>query len=170
MGASWRAKQEEFFQQADWLSDLKFRVSYGTSGNNAGVGRYQSLGLWTSSSNYQYGYNSGLGHTSLSNPELGWEKQKMFNVGVDFGFFHNRLSGSVEYFVKTSDDLLYDFPLPASHGINSVMMNLAKVQNKGAEFVLNAIPVQARDFSWDVSFNFATSKDKILDLAGGQTE
>lgn len=166
VGASWRAKQEDFLKNADWLSDLKLRASYGTSGNNAGVGRYQSLGLWTSSSSYQYGYNSGLGHTSLSNPELGWEKQKMLNVGVDFGFFNNRLTGSVEYFVKTSDDLLYDFPLPASHGINSVMMNLAKVQNKGAELVLNAIPVQTKDFSWDLSFNFATSRDRILDLAG----
>ena len=166
VGASWRAKQEEFLQAVDWLSDLKFRASYGTSGNNAGVGRYQSLGLWTSSSSYQYGYNSGLGHTSLSNPELGWEKQKMLNVGVDFGLFGNRLSGSVEYFVKTSDDLLYDFPLPASHGINSVMMNLAKVQNKGAELVLNAIPVRTNDFSWDIAFNFATSRDEILDLAG----
>ena len=166
LGASWRAKQEDFLQDVDWLSDLKVRVSYGTSGNNAGVGRYQSLGLWTSSSDYQYGYNSGLGHTSLANPELGWEKQKMFNVGIDFGFLKNRITGSIEYFNKTSDDLLYEFPLPASHGLTSVMMNLAKVQNNGAEFTLNAIPVQTRDFTWDLSFNFSTSADKILDLAG----
>ena len=166
VGASWRVKQENFLQDADWLSDLKLRVSYGTSGNNAGVGRYQSLGLWTSSSSYQYGYNSGLGHTSLSNPALGWEKQKMFNVGLDFGFLHNRINGSIEFFNKTSDDLLYDYPLPASHGLTSVMMNLAKVQNTGAEFVLNAVPVQTKDFTWDLSFNFSTSADKILDLAG----
>jgi len=166
VGASWRAKQEDFLKDVDWLSDLKLRVSYGTSGNNAGVNRYQSLGLWTSSSDYQYGYNSGLGHTSLANPELGWEKQKMFNLGVDFGFFKNRLSGSVEFFNKISDDLLYDYPLPASHGISSVMMNLAKVRNQGFEFALNAIPVQTKDFTWDVAFNFSYNADKILDLAG----
>ena len=166
VGASWRIAQEDFLKDVDWISDLKLRASYGTSGNNAGVGRYQSLGLWTADSSYQYGDNSGLAHTSLSNPALGWEKQKMFNVGIDFGFFRNRISGSLEYFKKTSDDLLYDFPLPAGFGITSVMMNLAKVQNQGVEFVLNATPVQTRDFTWDVNFNFSYNADKILDLAG----
>ena len=166
VGASWRAKQEDFLKDVDWLSDLKLRASYGTSGNNAGVGRYQSLGLWTAASTYQYGDNSGLAHTSLSNPALGWEKQKMLNVGVDFGFLRNRISGSLEFFKKTSDDLLYDFPLPAGFGITSVMMNLAKVQNQGVEFVLNATPVQAGAFEWDVNFNFSYNADKILDLAG----
>jgi len=173
VGASWRAKQEDFFNDIDWLSDLKFRVSYGTSGNNAGLGRYQALGLWVASDSYLYGTNSGLGHESLSNPELGWEKQKMLNVGVDFGFLKNRISGSVEFFNKTSDDLLYEFPLPSSHGVSgfysqvtSVMMNLAKVKNQGVEIVLNAVPVQTKDFTWDVSFNFSSNADKILDLAG----
>ena len=173
VGASWRIKQEDFLQGADALSDLKLRVSYGTSGNNAGLGRYQSLGLWVASSNYQYGNNAGLGHESLSNSDLGWEKQKMLNVGLDFGFFKNRINGSVEFFKKTSDDLLYEYPLPASHGVagyydqvSSVMMNLAKVENKGVEFVLNVIPVQTTDFTWDVNFNFSSSSDRILDLAG----
>ena len=166
VGASWRVKQEAFLQDVDWLSDLKLRASYGTSGNNAGLSRYESLGLWTASDSYQYGYNSGLGHTSLSNPNLGWEKQKMLNVGVDFGFFQGKLSGSVEYFNKTSDDLLYEYPLPASHGLTSVMMNLAKVQNQGVELSLNATPVETRDFSWDLDFNFSYNADKILDLAG----
>lgn len=166
VGASWRAKQEDFLKDVDWLSDLKLRVSYGTSGNNAGLSRYQSLGLWVASDNYQYGYNSGMAHDSLSNPDLGWEKQKMFNVGVDFAFFHNRFSGSVEYFNKVSDALLYEFPLPATHGITSVMMNLAKVKNNGVEVVLNGTPVQTKDFSWDVNFNFSYNADKILDLAG----
>jgi len=172
-GASWRIKQEDFLQGVDALSDLKLRVSYGTSGNNAGLGRYQSLGLWVAASNYQYGNNAGLGHESLSNSDLGWEKQKMLNLGLDFGFLKNRISGSVEFFKKTSDDLLYEYPLPASHGVagyydqvSSVMMNLAKVENKGMEFVLNVIPVQSRDFTWDVSLNFSSSADKILDLAG----
>ncbi len=173
VGASWRLVQEAFIRDLGWVSDLKLRVSYGTSGNNAGLGRYQALGLWVANSNYQYGYNSGLGHESLSNPELGWEKQRMLNVGLDFGFWNNRLTGSVEYFNKTSDDLLYDFPLPSSHGvgsygqsISSVMMNLAKVRNQGVEFVIGGTPVQTRDFTWDINFNFSYNADKILDLAG----
>ena len=173
VGASWRLVQEDFIRDLDWISDLKFRVSYGTSGNNAGLGRYQALGLWVASSSYQYGNASGLGHESLSNPDLGWEKQRMLNVGLDFGFLHNRINGSVEFFRKTSDDLLYEYPLPASHGvagyydqISSVMMNLAKVRNQGVEIVLGGTPVQTRDFTWDVNFNFSYNADKILDLAG----
>ena len=173
VGASWRAKQEAFLKDADWLSDLKFRVSYGTSGNNAGLSRYQSLGLWVASNSYQYGSNAGLGHESLSNSELGWEKQKMLNIGVDFGFFKNHLTGSIEFFNKTSADLLYEYPLPASHGVagyydqvSSVMMNLAKVKNQGVEVVLSGSPVQTKDFTWDVDFNFSYNADKILDLAG----
>ena len=173
VGASWRIKQEDFMQDADWISDLKLRASYGTSGNDAGIGRYQSLGLWIADSSYQYGNSSGLGHESFSNPDLGWEKQKMFNVGLDFGFLKNRINGSIEFFNKTSDDLLYEYPLPSSHGVanfydqvSSVMMNLAKVQNRGVEFVLNATPVQSNDFTWDINFNFSHSADKILDLAG----
>ena len=173
VGASWRAKQEAFLQGVDWLSDLKFRLSYGTSGNNAGLGRYQALGLWVADDSYLYGNSAGLGHQSLSNSELGWEKQKMLNVGVDFGFFKNRLYGSFEVYNKVSDGLLYEYPLPASHGVGgyydsytTVMMNLAKVKNSGFEFNLNGNPVRFNDFSWDVSFNFAYNSDKILDLAG----
>ena len=173
VGASWRLIKEDFIRSADWISDLKLRASYGTSGNNAGLGRYQSLGLWVAANNYQYGNNAGLGHESLSNAELGWEKQKMLNIGLDFGFLRNRITGSVEFFNKTSDDLLYEYPLPASHGvagyydqISSVMMNLAKVKNQGVEVVLNGTPVQTRDFSWDINFNFSYNADKILDLAG----
>jgi len=173
VGASWRLIKEDFIQSADWISDLKLRASYGTSGNNAGLGRYQSLGLWVAANDYQYGNNAGLGHESLSNAELGWEKQKMLNIGLDFGFLRNRITGSIEFFNKTSDDLLYEFPLPASHGVagyydqvSSVMMNLAKVKNQGVEVVLNATPVQTRDFSWDINFNFSYNADKILDLAG----
>ncbi|MBQ6291991.1 MAG: SusC/RagA family TonB-linked outer membrane protein, partial [Bacteroidales bacterium] len=173
VGASWRMKQEDFLQNVDWLSDLKLRASYGTSGNNAGIGRYQSLGLWIADSSYQYGNVSGLGHESFSNPDLGWEKQRMLNIGVDFGFFKNRLNGSIEVFDKTSDDLLYEYPLPASHGVGNyydqvslVMMNLAKVRNRGLEFVLNGTPVQGKDFTWDINFNYSYNADKILDLAG----
>lgn len=173
VGASWRAKQEDFLQDADWLSDLKLRVSYGTSGNNAGLGRYQAQGLWVASDNYLYGGGAGFGHQSLANDNLGWEKQKMLNIGVDFGFLKNRLTGSLEFYNKASDGLLYEYPLPASHGVGStddtycvVMMNLAKVKNTGVELVLNGTPISGKDFNWDINFNMSANADKILDLAG----
>ena len=173
VGASWRLSEEEFIKDIDWISSLKLRASYGTSGNDAGIGRYQSLGLWYAASSYQYGSNSGLGHEVFSNPDLGWEKQRMFNVGVDFGFLDERINGSIEYFKKRSDDLLYEFPLPSSFGVGNyydqicaVMMNLAEVQNQGVEFSINAVPVRTKDFNWDLSFNFSYNADKIMDLAG----
>lgn len=173
LGASWRLSEEDFIKDIDWVNSLKLRASYGTSGNNAGIGRYQSLGLWTADSIYQYGNNAGLGHTSFDNPDLGWEKQKMLNVGLDFGVLNNRISGSFEVFAKTSDDLLYEYPLPSSFGVGpsgyqdcTVMMNMAKTRNTGFEFVIDAIPVMRKDFSWNVNLNFSHSADKILDLAG----
>ena len=165
VAGSWRLGQEAFIKDLGWIDDLKLRASYGTSGNNAGVGRYESLGTWGADSYYNYGTYSGFGHETLSNPDLSWEKQRMLNIGIDFGFL-NRISGSIEVFQKTSDGLLYDFPLPSSHGITSIMMNLAKVQNRGLEFELSADAVKTRDFNWNINFNFSTSADKILDLAG----
>ena len=86
------------------------------------------------------------GPTQFANPNLGWEKQAMFNVGVDFGFFDNRLYGTVEFFNKTSKDLLYNFPLPSSHGITSIMMNLAKVKNYGVEVELGGDIIKTGDW------------------------
>ena len=94
----------------------------------------------------------------------------MFNVGLDFGFFDNRLYGTVEFFNKTSKDLLYQFPLPSSHGITSIMMNLAKVRNHGVELELGADIIKAGDWLWSANFNISSSRDKILDLAGNDED
>lgn len=166
VGASWRIDQENFLKRVKWINALKLRVSYGTSGNNLGVDRYQSLGLWSAGSNYNYGSYPGFAHTQFANPDLGWEKQAMFNVGLDYELFNNKIYGSIEYFNKRSRDLLYKFPLPTSHGIENVMRNMAKVENNGFEFVLGADIVRKKNFNWNLSFNIATSTDKILDLAG----
>jgi TonB-linked SusC/RagA family outer membrane protein len=166
VGGSWRIDQESFIEEAEWISSLKLRSSYGTSGNNLGLGRYQSLGIWAAGASYNYGPYPGFGHTQFANPNLGWEKQAMFNVGIDFGFFDNRLYGTVEFFNKTSKDLLYNFPLPSSHGITSIMMNLAKVRNHGVELELGADIIKTGDWLWSANFNISSSRDKILDLAG----
>jgi len=172
-GASWRLSEEDFIKDVDWISNLKLRASYGTSGNNAGLGRYQSLGIWVADSSFQYGNNSGMGHSQFSNPDLGWEKQKMLNVGLDFGVLRDRITGSFEVFNKVSDDLLYSYPLPSSHGVGgyydyttSLMMNMAKVKNSGFEFEIAADAVTTRDFNWNISLNFSHNVDEILDLAG----
>lgn len=166
VGGSWKIDNEDFMKDVNWISALKLRASYGTSGNNMGLGRYQSLGMWAAGDTYNYGDYSGFSHTQFANPDLGWEKQAMFNVGVDFGFLNDRVYGSIEYYNKKSKDLLYDFPLPTSHGIESIMMNLAQVQNSGFELELGADIIRTKDWLWNLNFNFSASKDKILDLAG----
>ncbi|WP_449188515.1 SusC/RagA family TonB-linked outer membrane protein [Tannerella forsythia] len=164
-GASWRIEQEDLMKSFEWLDQLKLRLSYGTSGNNQGLDRYQSLGLWDSSSDYIYGTSSGTGHTQLANPHLKWEKQAMFNVGVDFRFL-NRFYGSAEYFYKSSKDLLYKYPLAASNGFESIMMNMAKVANYGVELTLGAHVLRDSPLKWNIDFNLSAIRDEIKDLVG----
>lgn len=163
VGASWRLEQERFLKEVPWIDQLKLRLSYGTSGNNQGLGRYQSLGLWSTGADYIYGTASGTGHTQLANPYLRWEKQEMFNVGVDYRFL-NRFYGSVEYFHKSSDDLLYNYPLAASNGFESVMMNMAKVANYGVEFTFGAYILRDTPLKWSIDFNLSAIRDEIKEM------
>lgn len=164
LGASWRINQEDFLKDIEWIDNLKLRLSYGTSGNKSGLARYASLGLWTTSADYLYGSNIGVGHDQLVNALLGWEKQGMFNVGVDFSFW-NRFNGSVDFFNKTSDGLLYDVPLALQNGLSSITMNAAKTSNTGFEIVLGANILRG-PLVWNMDLNASFIKDKIKDLNG----
>lgn len=164
-GASWRMEQENFMKNLTWIDQLKLRLSYGTSGNNQGLDRYQSLGLWDTGADYIYGTASGTGHTQLANPYLRWEKQAMFNIGVDYRFL-NRFYGSLEYFHKNSKDLLYNYPLAASNGFESIMMNMAKVANYGVEFTFGAYILRDTPVKWNVDFNLSAIRDEIKDIVG----
>ncbi|MDR2859626.1 MAG: TonB-dependent receptor [Mediterranea sp.] len=171
LGASWRINQESFLKEFESLDNLKLRLSYGTSGNKSGLTRlsndlvrYASLGLWTVSADYLYGNNAGAGHTQLANALLSWEKQAMFNAGVDFSFL-NRFYGSIDYFHKTSDGLLYDFPLALSNGFDNITLNAAKTANYGLELDLGA-NILTGVFKWNASLNASFIKDKINDLNG----
>ncbi|MDR1646139.1 MAG: TonB-dependent receptor [Tannerellaceae bacterium] len=172
-GASWRLNQEDFIKDIEAVDNLKLRFSYGTSGNKSGLAtlskdlvRYASLGLWTVSADYLYGPNAGAGHTQLANALLSWEKQAMFNVGVDFSFL-NRFYGSVDYFSKISDGLLYDYPLAMSNGFEKITLNAAQTLNSGFEIVLGANVLQG-PVKWNIDLNASLIKDEIKDLKGGE--
>jgi TonB-linked SusC/RagA family outer membrane protein len=171
VGASWRVNQESFLKDIDAIDNLKLRLSYGTSGNKSGLERlsndlvrYASLGLWTVSSDYLYGNNAGAGHTQLANALLSWEKQDMFNAGVDFSF-QNRFYGSIDYFRKTSDGLLYDYPLALSNGFQNITLNAAQTLNAGVELVLGA-NVLTGPLKWNIDLNASLIRDEIKDLNG----
>lgn len=163
-GISWKINKENFLNDLTYLDNLKLRISYGKSGNKGGLSRYASLGLWTASADYLYGNNTGVGHAQLANPALSWEKQGMFNAGLDFGF-QRRIYGSVDYFIKKSDGLLYDFPLAISNGFSSILLNAAKTMNSGFELSLGA-DILNGEFKWNANLNASLIRDKIQDLNG----
>lgn len=164
-GFSWRMKQEEFLKDISWLDNLKMRLSYGTSGNKGGLSRYQSLGLWSVSADYKYDTSNGAWLTQLANTKLGWEKQAMFNIGIDFSFL-SRYYGSVDYFNKTSDGLLYDLPISSETGLTSIKMNAAKTSNSGIELILGAQIFKDSPLKWNAELNASFIKDEIKDLYG----
>lgn len=168
LGTSWNAKSEDFLKDVAWVNNLKLRASYGTSGNDQ-VGVWNHLGLYDGSFAY-YG-NSGYVNNQVANPNLTWEQSESFNVGVDYTLW-KRLRGTVEYYNKVTDNLLFDIPLTSSKGgtiVSTVASpsfkgNFGKMRNSGIEFELSYALIQKNDLSLDLSFNIATNKNELLEL------
>lgn len=165
VGASWKVMEEKFMESTkDWLSNLSLRISYGAQGNdNVGYYAYQAL-----YSIYNNLGQSGLRASRLATPELSWETNLNLNVGVDFGLWNNRLSGTVEYFMRRSKDLLFSRDLVPSSGFSSTTENIGAMKNYGWEVQVNAIPVITRDWKWRVSVNATTYKNKITSLPSAE--
>jgi TonB-linked SusC/RagA family outer membrane protein len=163
LSAGWVLTKEDFLAGNKTLSFLKIRTSYGVTGN-AGIGNFQYLGLYGVSS---YNDKPGLAPTQIVNDDLGWERTKQFDIGVDFGFFKNRVSGEIDYYVKKTDDLLLNVPQPGTGGFAFQTQNIGKVDNKGWEFVLNG-SILTGELKWDASFNFSKNTNKVTDLGGQQ--
>ncbi|MBQ8463848.1 MAG: TonB-dependent receptor [Prevotella sp.] len=162
VSASWKLIREEFLKnQLSWLSDLTLRTSYGAQGNDNVGGYYAYQGLFSVNNNLG---NSGLRASRLATPDLTWETNLHFNVGLDFGLFNNRLVGSVEYFVRRSKDLLFSIDLVPSSGYSSSNQNIGAIKNEGWEFTLTAFPVNTKDWKWRIGANLTTYKNKITDL------
>lgn len=169
---AWRVSEENFIKEnVAAINDLKFRLSYGLSGNRT-VGRYATLAKIESSvgNGYLYGDGStaGVGQrmSSLANDNLKWESTKSLNFGVDFSVMDSRISGTVDYYIANTFDLLYNIDIPVLNGFGTIPMNIGKLKNNGLEIILNATPVQTRDFSWDVSFNFSRNRNKVVSILG----
>ncbi|PKA99747.1 TonB-linked SusC/RagA family outer membrane protein [Flavobacteriaceae bacterium MAR_2009_75] len=164
---AWRASEEQFLQNADWLSNLKFRISYGKSGNYNTVGPYQSL-AFLNNKNYLFGDNLTNGNvvSGLSNSELTWEVSDEINFGVDLGLFNNRINMSLELYDKTTEGAIFSRNLLLITGFDSAIGNFGSMNNSGVEFTLNTKNIQTENFSWKTSLNFAKNKNEILKLEG----
>lgn len=167
---AWRVSGEPFMEKAAWIDDLKFRVSYGTVGNQA-VGTYRSL---ASLRNAQYVFGEtvtgGVKVNSLRNDNLGWEQATTLNIGTDFSFAKNRVSGSVDFYSTETEDLLLNREIPKITGQNNILFNIGKLKNVGYEVALNTIPVSTDNFTWRLGLNFSTNKNEIVDLYGNQED
>lgn len=163
---AWRISEENFFKEkTPWISNLKLRASYGVTGNNASVGNYETLFL--ANQLYYSGFGKGYG-PEVINALLSWEKTNELNIGLDFGFFNGRLSGSLDWYNKISKDLLMDQKLLLEQGSpeGSMIANVGKVRNRGVELMLKGVLLQNKDWYWDVNFTFAKNKNEIMELQG----
>jgi TonB-linked SusC/RagA family outer membrane protein len=167
---AWRASDEKFLKNVNWLSDLKARVSVGQSGNQ-GIGSYSSLSQITAS-NYPYSGTVSNGYivSTLGNDNLKWETTTQYDAGLDLGILKNRVSLVLDYYYKKTFDLLQYVTLPTSTGFTSQLENLGTIQNKGFEAAVNVKIIEAKNFGWNVSANISTNRNKILSLGGEQEQ
>ncbi|MBV7532124.1 TonB-dependent receptor [Chitinophaga sp. sic0106] len=173
VSAGWNVANESFMQQVKWLSSLKLRAGFGQTSNQA-INPYATLGA-LSTRPYNFGsdnYSIGYYVTQLPNASLGWEYSKTWNYGIDFGLFQNRLTGTIEYYITQTNDLLQSVGLPQTSGVNSYTANVGKTENKGIEITLNGTILDGgRDgVSWDAGFNLYANRNKLVALASGSTK
>ncbi|MBD1259783.1 TonB-dependent receptor [Maribacter polysiphoniae] len=171
VSVGWNIANESFMETQESINQLKLRVGYGETSNQA-IDPYSTQGR-LSTVNYNYGSTFATGYyvSELPNSKLGWEFSQTFNYGLDFGLFNNRLSGTVEYYVTKTNDILYDLSLPASSGVSSVTSNIGETENKGIEVALNATILDNPDgLTWDAGINLYSNKNEIVSLATGEDE
>lgn len=170
ISGAWLITEEDFLKGGPIVSDLKLRASFGTTGNDQlgslfGQSNFPGLGLV--SPGFDYNGAAGFAPTQLANPDLKWETNQTTNIGLDFGFFQNRLTGSVDVFNRVSKDLLLPFNLPFTSGYQTISRNVGTVQNKGLEIELNTVNLRAGAFQWKSAFNITFIKNKLTSLYPG---
>lgn len=168
VSAGWTVSNESFMKKLSWVNLVKFRAGYGETSNQA-VNPYATLGaLSTRPYNFGTTNSTGVYVTELPNPNLGWEYSTTWNYGFDFGFFNNRLSGTIEYYKTNTKDLLQRVGLPATSGVSSYVANVGETENKGYEIALNGVILDnPKGLSWSVGVNLYSNKNKLVALASG---
>ena len=173
---AWRVSNEDFMKDISWLSNLKLRLSYGTSGNDRidsdlyqklyGISSKTPAGWGEVSRHYYQFYNTKY----VYNPGVKWETTITRNLGIDFGFFKERLSGTIDIYWNTVKDLLVPSDIPGYTGYTKLMTNVGQTSNRGIELQLNAYIIEKKDFSLNMTFNIGHNKNKIDKLASGEKE
>ena len=170
VSAAWLISEESFLKGNQVLSDLKLRASFGTTGNDQlgslfGAANFPGLSLV--SPNFNYNNAAGFAPSQLANPDLKWETNETFNLGLDFGLLTNRITGSLDVFQRTSKDLLLGFNLPFTNGYGTISRNAGEVRNRGIELEINTVNVRSGQFQWRTAFNITALDNKITKLYPG---
>lgn len=162
----WNISREPFLEDSSTINQLKLRLSWGVNGNQA-VDPYSSI-TRLRDRNTLSGDQSLVGYVPsvIGDKDLGWESSETYNLGLDFGFFKNRISGDVNLYETNTSDLLLNRTISSVHGINQVTQNIGETQTRGLELSLSVVPSATQDFNWKISGNFATNKNKIVSLYG----
>lgn len=168
VGGSWQINEEGFLDKVGFLNNLRLRASYGTSGN-ADIGNFVSQELYGFGAAYQN--EPGSSPAQIGNPNLTWENSNNLNVGLDFAILDSRIGGTVEYYNRTSENLLLNVPVSSTSGFTTATRNIGKVQNRGVEVTLNLTPFKATragGFDWNVNFNISFNQNEVLELPDGE--
>ena len=172
VAVGWRISEEEFFPKDSFINSLKFRASWGRLGNENALGYYDFQALITNLNYYNGGYVQGTGSSpwpgaaswEMENRGLKWETTDTKNIGFDFGMFNNKLTGSINYYINQTEDLLITKRLSPSAGYENPILNVGKIRNNGIELELNWSD-KVKDFEYNVGFNFSTTKNEVVELA-----
>jgi len=174
VSAGWRISKEPFLQGVSAVTDLKLRAGYGVTGTIASDPYQSQISYDFRQENGAYingQWVRGFVPARNFNPDLRWEKKEEYNAGLDFGFFNNRLSGSVDVYRRHVKDLLYEFEVPTPPYLFSYMLiNAGTLQNEGLEVLVNFVPVQNIDFTWNSNVTYSTNRNKLVSLSNDQFE
>lgn len=161
--AAWTVSNERFLSNSQLLSTLKIRGSWGITGN-AEIGNFASQNLYALTS---YDRRIGVSPIQLGDPELKWERTKQYDLGVDYGLFNNFLTGEIDYYKKTTNDLLFNQPVPGTSGFTSIIRNVGEMTNEGIEASITANLFSESDFIWNVTALFTKNQNTITSLPSG---
>ena len=167
----WNIANEKFMEKADWLNNLKLRLSYGKAGNEA-IGVYETLAKMSNAALTMDGQSATALYPSsrMGNSGLGWETTKTFNIGIDFGILNNRINGNIDFYTSKTTDLLLQRNLPKISGYSNVYMNMGETANKGLEITINSKNIVTKDFTWGTNLVWSWNKNEIKDLYGDKQD
>ncbi len=163
---AWRITDEPFMQNQTLFSNLKLRTSYGSSGKES-ISPYNTLAVLSSGTLiFNDTQQVGIRRGRPSNPDLKWETTDQLDIGLEFGFLNNRITGEIDYYYKKTRDLLLARQIPRATGFNTKLENVGSIQNQGLEFTLNTVNANKNDFRWESNLTLSGNRSKVLDIAG----